>query len=270
MSITENTVTIIGSGWLGRPLAQHLQKQGLDVCVTSTSTEKKAQLEANDLNVIIFPNAVSDEQLQKRLSVSQTVIITIPPGNDYEKTGATIRNVLAMLPEGCRVFYTSSTGVYRHLSTSDRLLIIEENAEVNGPLANLESIITTSGKRFVVCRLGGLCGPGRHPGRFLAGKKNVADGNTVVNLVHLTDVIRWMTALLKSEVSNEVFQITADEHPQRQDYYPFAALQIGRDAPEFESCPNFPAGISVSNSKIKATTGLSAIYPNPFEFEYED
>ncbi|MBW6351747.1 hypothetical protein, partial [Pseudomonas aeruginosa] len=39
-----------------------------------------------------------------------------------------------------------------------------------------------------ILRLAGLVGPSRHPGRFFAGK-SAPDGQHVVNLVHLQDVV---------------------------------------------------------------------------------
>ncbi|MCQ5003221.1 SDR family NAD(P)-dependent oxidoreductase, partial [Escherichia coli] len=43
-----------------------------------------------------------------------------------------------------------------------------------------------------ILRLAGVVGAGRHPGRFFAGK-TAPDGDHVVNLVHLDDVIGAIT-----------------------------------------------------------------------------
>ena len=48
-----------------------------------------------------------------------------------------------------------------------------------------------------ILRLAGLVGPGRHPGRFFAGK-SAPDGQHGVNLVHLEDVIGAIELLLQA------------------------------------------------------------------------
>lgn len=267
MIFSDTKITLIGSGWLGLPLANHLKNIGYDVAVTTTTEEKKYQLETSGMETFLFKSQIS-ASFQERLMSSSVVIFTIPPGKDIGATKDNLKLIIDNIPPRTKVLYTSSTGVYRHLSASHQLIHIDENADVAGPLVPLEQIISASPNPFLIFRLGGLCGPERHPGRFLAGKKNVEDGNTVVNLVHLKDVIQWMTALLELEIENDIFQLTADIHPQRQTFYPFAAQQIGREVPEFETCDSSPAGICVSNKKIKETTGLACIFPDPFLFEY--
>ncbi|MEO9373094.1 hypothetical protein ABI428_35485, partial [Pseudomonas aeruginosa] len=65
-----------------------------------------------------------------------------------------------------------------------------------------------------ILRLAGLVGPGRHPGRFFAGK-TAPDGEHGVNLVHLEDVIGAITLLLQAPKGGHIYNICAPAHPAR-------------------------------------------------------
>lgn len=263
----QKTISIVGSGWLAQPLAQHFMALGNDVSMSTTREDKCNSLIQNGFKAFLL-NAHFSDEFSERLAQSDEIIITVPPGKKPENLQKIIVEVCKRANQKCRIHYTSSTGVYRSQSAPNKLTVVEENFTVSGMLAETEKILIESGRNYVIFRLGGLCGPGRHPGRFLAGKKNIPDGNIVTNLVHLQDVIQAMTSVINAETEHEIYNITADFHPQRRDFYPFAAEQAGFDKPEFEACGAFPAGIYVSNEKIKRQFELRLVFPDPFGFMY--
>ncbi len=77
-----------------------------------------------------------------------------------------------------------------------------------------------------ILRLAGLVGPGRHPGRFFAGK-TAPDGEHGVNLVHLEDVIGAITLLLQAPKGGHIYNICAPAHPARNVFYPQMARLLG-------------------------------------------
>lgn len=98
-----------------------------------------------------------------------------------------------------RIIFTSSTSVY-----GDVQGIVKEGTPRNPVTASgrvlkeLEDWLhNLPGTSVDILRLAGLVGPGRHPGRFFAGK-TAPDGHHGVNLVHLDDVVSAITLLLQA------------------------------------------------------------------------
>lgn len=95
----QNKVTIIGAGWLGKPLAYHLVKQGFNVITTqrhilnddpNNATKPFQQIVYSDLLLqkILGANEEGSAQYQslcQQLFMHRTVIITIPPSGFIEK-----------------------------------------------------------------------------------------------------------------------------------------------------------------------------------------
>jgi nucleoside-diphosphate-sugar epimerase len=86
------------------------------------------------------------------------------------------------------------------------------------------------GTQVDIVRLAGLVGPGRHPGRFFAGK-SAPDGQHGVNLVHLEDVIGAIELLLQAPKGGHIYNICAPSHPARSTFYPLMARQLGLAPP---------------------------------------
>ena len=93
-----------------------------------------------------------------------------------------------------RVIYISSTGVY-----GDHNKTLTEPDE---PMPDTETGQNTTGggksvqgrelhSKHTVIRFGGLVGPRRHPGRFFAGKKDMPNGLSPVNFIHLDDCVGY-------------------------------------------------------------------------------
>ena len=95
-----------------------------------------------------------------------------------------------------RIIFTSSTSVYGAAQGT-----VKETTPRN-PVTNSGRVLeeledwlhNLPGTSVDILRLAGLVGPGRHPGRFFAGK-TAPDGEHGVNLVHLEDVIGAITLL---------------------------------------------------------------------------
>ena len=74
----------------------------------------------------------------------------------------------------------------------------------------------------------------RHPVKFLAGKCNLKQGNSPVNLVHLEDCIQAITALLMNPDGLRTYHLCAPIHPTRAEYYTKAAVFYDLSIPQFD------------------------------------
>jgi len=120
--------------------------------------------------------------------------------------------------------------------------------------------------RTTVIRLSGLVGPDRIPGRFFAGKSNIPNGDAPVNLIHRADCIKFIEAIIDQEKWGEVFNLSADKHPTKREFYTKFCKEGGFQLPMF-----LDGGSSskvIVSDKIKRSLGLKLIYPDPMEFRF--
>ncbi|MCT7655290.1 NAD(P)-binding domain-containing protein [Oceanimonas sp. NS1] len=110
---TEQSVAILGLGWLGEPLARTLMTQGWQVAGTTRDEEKAARLNAAGMVTLCWDfSAAMPARWPERLR-AHTLVLCVPPGkvDDYPHTlGALAR--LAVAGGVQRVIFTSATSVY--------------------------------------------------------------------------------------------------------------------------------------------------------------
>lgn len=269
-----HTISIIGCGWLGKPLAERLLQEGYQVKGSTTSAEKipdlrRSGIEAHLLNV----KEKAIEGSVGELLNTDLLILNIPPGRRRPDVAERYPRQIRLLIEAARMhqlsrlIFVSSTGVYP--DTDD--IVTEEDTRLT---------TTGSGAALIACerylrslpdlevsilRLGGLVGGQRKAGRFLAGKKNVSNGDAPVNMLHRKDAIGVIQTVISQRAWGETFNVCADEHPSRQDFYIAQAEKQGYEPPTFSPKGNTSYKI-VSNQKVKEILGYTFQYPDPMDF----
>ena len=124
------------------------------------------------------------------------------------------------------------------------------------------------GTQVDILRLAGLVGPGRHPGRFFAGK-SAPDGQHGVNLVHLEDVIGAIELLLQAPKGGHIYNICAPSHPPRSTFYPLMARQLGLAPPVFSDAQGEHKGKIIDGNRICHELGFEYQYPDPLVMPME-
>ena len=234
------TISILGCGWYGFSLATTLIHKGYTVKGSTTSADKLHKLAAANIKPYLVSFSADDENYDPLFFMCDVLWICIPPkirsdnGEDYLDKINCIINAIKL--NGIKqVVFISSTGVYG-----------DSNAEVNElseplpdsasgkALLQAETLLTQQTEfQTTIIRFAGLIGPGQDPGRFLAGKKAVPNGNAPVNLIHLTDCIGISCAILDKHAFGYAYNACAPSHPTRNDFYTKAATRLGLEAPEF-------------------------------------
>lgn len=257
-------IGIVGLGWLGEPLGQALQTMGMEVFGTCRSEEKKQLLRQKGLSADIweFGGHVTCPDWLKEIDV---LMITLPPGGNYPRWHEAIRMLVNVVGAQTKVLITSTTGVYR-MGLKRSISIVTEKEDLSeNPLLEAEQIVQQSQRPNVIFRLAGLVGGSRQPGRFLAGKKDVADPLAPVNLVHREDVVAAIVKAITLDISDLVINVCCDEHPTKQAFYTQMALKAGLEVPEFAAAESTTA-YAVDNSLMKHLLGIQLKYPDPFLF----
>lgn len=257
------SISIIGCGWLGLPLGKHLATAGFLVKGSTTTADKLEEL--NKANIKAYQISLTPELSGDPADFfeSDITLVNLPPRNKDGKEGFHENQLKNLIKEirSKHVIFISSTAVY----PSNDELITESDADINClsrggiSLLQMENLFSThSSFETTVIRFGGLYGPDRHPGRFLAGKKDLAGANNPVNMIHLEDCIGVIQSIIEQNIWGEVFNACAPSTATRKSFYEKAAKELGLEAPTFsnESAPYK----KVSSEKLVKRTGYTFKY----------
>ncbi len=223
-------ISIIGCGWLGLPLAKFLFTKGYNIKGSTTSENKLATLKLEGIVpfLIHLNPALSGKQINNFLD-SDLIIINIPPGRNALVDDYVLKmNHLNEAINNSRikkVIFISSTSVYPENNNW-----VDEDTEIDKNLVKALRMFTAEqvfvnnpNLQTTIVRMAGLIGLNRHPGRFFGGKQNIADGLSPVNLIHLTDCIGLINAIIEQNFWNKIVNGVAPSHPTKQDFYGLAS-----------------------------------------------
>ncbi|MCA1922446.1 SDR family oxidoreductase [Buttiauxella noackiae] len=266
-------VAIVGLGWLGMPLAMSLSARGWQVTGSKTTLDgvDAARMSGIDsYQLQLTPELVCDSDDLDALLDVDALVITLPARRTGEGDDFYLQAVQEIVDSALahnipRIIFTSSTSVYGEAEGSVKETSPLEPVTASGRvLKELETWLhDLPGTSVDILRLAGLVGPERHPGRFLAGKTDVANGAHGVNLVHLEDVISAITLLLQAPKGGHIYNLCAPAHPTRAEFYSLMARQMNLDAPVFRTETQNGHGKLVDGNRICNELGFEYQYPNP-------
>src|SRR5690606_25987870 len=107
-----------------------------------------------------------------------------------------MKEVVQQLKKGStrKIVFISSTSVY----PDNNGVVVEHDADPANDLVKAEDLLRNENAfETTILRFGGLVGPGRHPGKFFAGKENIAGGNNPVNIIHQYDCTEIIKRIIK-------------------------------------------------------------------------
>ena len=259
------SISVLGCGWLGLPLAKHLITNGFSVKGSVRSKEKLELL--HSASVIPFlldiDGEITDPSWAPFLD-SDILIIAIPSKN---QTGFSSL-ISALEPSSIKhVIFVSSTSVY---SDNNAVVTEEVTASESSALFQIESLFSQSSAfTTTVIRFSGLVGYQRNPGRFFQKSgRSISNPDAPVNMIHQDDCVELITQIIKQEKWDEVFNACADSHPSKREFYTQATQRIGVNTPEFIESETQTFKI-ISNEKIKKSLDYEFIYPDVMQISYD-
>ena len=265
-------ISVLGCGWLGLPLAQILLARGHRVKGSTTREDKLSTLKERGITsyLIRFSPEINNDY-QPDFFDCEVLIVNIPPKRDEEVTEEYPRKIASLLRviEGSlvrKVLFVSSTSVYPNVNRPVREVDTSEKVKASGrALLTTERMVREHPSiQTTVLRFCGLFGPGRNPGRFLAGKTLDSSGQVPVNMIHLEDCIGIIVEILEQNVWGETFNACADAHPAKEDFYGEAARRLDFDPPKF-AATEADAYKVVDSTKLKEMLSYDFKYPDPRE-----
>ncbi len=264
-------ITLVGAGWLGLPLGKLLVETGYHVSGSTTREAGLPEIVAAGITPFLLNiSSLATNSLAQAYIPKRVLVLNLPPKTDDDWKNGVINLCNQVHQAGASIIWVSSTGVYGRQAGEiiERSQLLPERSG-GKVLAVLDQELLQSFKRITVLRPAGLVGPGRHPGRFLAGKSNLTGASEPVNLVHQADVVAFITLLIQQPAYGEVFNLCAPNHPSRAEFYSWATKVAGLLPPEFlEDEPPLTEKRFISGQKIAAHFHSGYLYPDPYQMPY--
>jgi len=263
----ENSVGIIGCGWLGKALAKALIADSHAVMVTTQSADKKALLEQQGITTELL--SLPTTHIKKKLLVFQqhSLVIAITPQFRQGKVDypEKVAQLVHLAGQGSikQIILVSSTAIYQGLSGE-----VDEGAELDLSidkvilLNDAEQAAKAFKGKVVILRLAGLVGDDRHPGKFLQGNREIREPQVPVNLIHQRDVIGLMQQIIRDDDFVGIYNGVSNTNATKEHYYKAAASALNLPEPNFVDQPLKFAGKKIIGNKIREKLS--------FQFHYDD
>jgi len=263
----QNSVGIIGCGWLGTALAITLVQQNIFVVGTTQNESKLEALKKLGVNAEQFSLPFDEKSVTNQLIFQcRSLIICIPPQIRYGKSdyAEKITQIIKAAENGSveKIILLSTTAIYGDLSGDiDETNQLNKQSKKVALLAEAEQEVLLFSKQSIVLRLGGLVGDKRHPGSFLRHKRLLSAPNAYVNLVHQQDVIGVIVELLSKGVSG-VFNVVNQMNMSKRDFYSIAANTLNLSSPNFDENTRSELGRQVASDKVRNSLN--------YQFQFDD
>ena len=246
-----NNVSILGCGWLGKPLATSLLEGGFSVKGSTTSKDKIEVLEALGIDTYLV-NISEFEEFDYFLDTD--ILIIAITSKDIEG----FESLIAQIQESAiqKVIFISATSVYGKLNK----VMTEEDAVLKIPLVAIENLFMENAFfETTIIRFSGLFGGDRNPANWFKDGRKIPQPKGFVNMIHREDCIEIIHEVIAQDCWNTIFNACANHHPTRKEFYSIAKLSAGFKAPEFED-PEVYEWKIISSEKVQRVLGYEFIH----------
>ncbi len=244
-------VSILGCGWLGKPLAVSFLEEGYFVKGSTTSEEKITDLEALDIESYIV-NISEYEEFDTFLNTDILIIaITSKDIDGFE-------NLISQIQDSSvqKVIFISSTSVYGRINK----VVTEEDDVLNTPLTEIEDLFRKNTFfETTIIRFAGLYGGERHPANWFKNGKKIPQPKGFVNMIHREDCIEIIHEIVAQNCWNTTLNACSNHHPTRREFYTIAKLSRDFETPEFENNDVYEWKI-ISSEKLQKVLDYTFIH----------
>lgn len=268
-------IAILGSGYVGKALAQLWSSMNYFVTCTTRSPKNIADLRGIAQKVLVLETA-EEKDLQVLLENNQVIVVTLAPDtiedykNTYLRTAQSIRHLAVQRSSPKTLLYTSSSAVYgdhqgKWVDEESALLADSEQGRILIETEKAYLSLKNLGWKVAVFRLAEIYGPQKDLAsqvRFLQKRVLPGKGDHFTNMIHLEDIIGAIHYVFRHEMEG-IFNLADDDHPWKKDFYNNICDQLG--IPRILWDPQLGrlnrGNKRVSNHKIKAA-GYQFIHPH--------
>jgi nucleoside-diphosphate-sugar epimerase len=249
-------VSILGCGWLGKPLAISLLKDGFSVKGSTTSEDKISLLEALDIEAYL----VNIEEFEEfDLFLQSDILIVAITSKDIDAYVRLIQQIENSSIQ--KVIFISSTSVYPNTNA----VVTEDNETIKKPLTEIENLFRKNELfETTILRFAGLFGPDRNPGNWFRGGRTISQPEGFVNMIHQKDCIDIIHEIINQDCWNITLNACSNHHPTRKEFYTNAKQNLGLELPTFEETDKLLYKI-ISSKKLQEVLSYQFIHDNLLE-----
>jgi len=241
MNTKKLRISIIGCGWLGKPLYKTLRENYEVSCYTRRQEE------------IHLDHYYYNPPKKSLFWDCDYLIVAISTKDNYLET---LKQIAFHVSTNAVLILMSSISVYREYDCE-----IDEGNPIthSSKQAEAEQLMQTLRDKLIILRLGGLMGDDRIAGKW--SKVSVfADG--FVNYVHRDDVIGVVGALLSQKKEQGIFNVVAPKHPLRSLVHRNNSKKFGFELGEFKEMSHR----KIFSTALERDIKYSFRYSDPLKF----
>lgn len=267
------SVSIIGCGWLGLPLAEHFLQAGYRVKGSTTQTGKLKSLQERGIDAYLI-DLSNHATIAPAFFDVDLLVVTVPPRSRTQLPGVyleqmkKLKAIITGHSQIKHVIYTSSTSVYPDragLAKEESVYLPEHSAHAE--LVEVENtFLALSNVKVTILRLGGLTGGSRLLVKHFAGKKELSGGYYPINLLHQQDAVRIIHFAAEKGLRG-VFNACSPKHPYKKDFYTALAQRFQMALPEFRE--DQEEGKTIDATKLQET-GYTFSFEDPSSYTYDE
>ena len=284
-TLVNNTLTILGCGYLGTALADHCIRGGWNVSALTRNVETAKNLRGLGVSNVIVAN-LQDDDWHSQLDPNQDFVVNCVGASSPDNQGYISSYIegqdsaMKWLDKGKvgSFVFTSSISVYPQ--TEKRF--VDETASCSGVSEKGGLLLAAEQKCFppvssvnrsFILRLAGLYGPDRHLLIDKVKNNQEFQGNAdrILNLIHRDDAVKAILNCLEADESNigRIYNVSDGSHSTRGQIVSWLADKLQVPAPTFkeddeEGTPNR----KVSNNRILDELSWSPQFTN-FQIGYD-
>ena len=245
------TVSVLGCGWLGKPLAKSLVNKGYSVKGSTTSVEKLALLEKDGVSPFLIDISL-DINIVEFL---KTDILIIPITNKNPKDFELLISKIEKSPVK-KVIFISTTSVYPRINK----VMTEESKTIETPHKRIEDLFRQNiNFKTTIIRFAGLFDGDRHPANWFRNGRKIPQPNGFVNMIHKVDCISIIEKIIEKDLFGEIYNACSNHHPTRIEFYTKARMRKGFEMPEFKLNEDLEWKI-ISSDKIQKVLNYKFVY----------
>lgn len=223
-------ISIIGCGWLGKPLSEKIGEEFEVECFSRENTKDDSSFWQAD-----------------------TIIIAINTKDNYLNT---LQKITKLTKQTSNIILMSSTSVYREFNEE-----VDENSVIKEVKLQREAelLLQNLKDNVLVLRLGGLMGDDRISGKWKS-ISTFTDG--YVNYIHKTDVINITKKMIEKKITKGIYNLVSPLHPLRSEVHKKNSKKFNLELGTFEG----KSSRLVLSDKLVQELTYEFIYPNPLDY----
>lgn len=259
-TMQKESISILGCGWLGLPLAVSLIKEGYSVKGSTTSEGKLDLLREAGIEpfLVTLDPEIDGEEFCDFLQ-SDILVVNIPPSRREDIVEFHIQQISSLIDALGQspvrsVLFTSSTSVYPMLNreVTEEDAVDPESPSGQALLHVEEMLMQETGFQTTVLRFGGLTGYDRSPEKYLSSMSGITAPDQPMNLIHRDDCVNIILEIIRLQQWGEIFNSCSPIHPLKRDFYARAAETAGIPLPPAVSVSEPSPFKLVSSRKLES------------------